>query len=295
MAIKKSAGRRAFELANGAFLALLAFLCVAPLLHVLFMSISDPGVVSTTTGIMLLPKGPLSLKGYALIFQNPNILGAYLNTILYVAAGTAISSLLTLTAGYVVSRKRVRYRGAMMMIMTFTMLFSGGLIPYFLQVRNLGLIYTRWALLLPNALSVMNVIIMRTAFMQVPDSLEESARIDGAGDLRIMFQILLPVVKATFAVLVLFYAVAQWNSWFPASIFLKDRGMYPLQLILREILLQNQSAAASGGQMVSDNLDIYRPLIKYATIVVATVPILLVYPFVQKYFVKGVMIGSIKG
>jgi putative aldouronate transport system permease protein len=295
MAIRVGFRRRLFEVVNALVLALIAFICIAPLLHVLFMSVSDPGIVNTISGIMLWPQGKLSLNGYALIFQNPNIVQSYLNTIFYVVAGTGVSSILTLTAGYVVSRKRVRYRGLMMFVMTFTMLFSGGLIPFFLLVRNIHLIYTRWAIILPQALSVMNVIIMRTAFMQVPDSLEESARLDGAGDLRIMVQILLPVVKATFAVLVLFYAVGQWNGWFAASIFLKDRSMYPIQLILREILLQNQSASLSSSQMLNDNLDVYRPLIKYATIVVSTLPILCVYPFVQKYFVKGVMIGSIKG
>ncbi len=293
---RKSFGKWVFDGTNTLILSAIAFFCIAPLLHVFFMSISEPGIVNSMSGIMLWPRGEVSFNGYRLIFRNPNIVTGYLNTIFYVVAGTTISAVLTLTAGYVVSRKRLKYRRALMFFMTFTMLFNGGLIPFFLLVRNLHLIYTRWALLIPSALSVMNIIIMRTAFLAVPDSLEESARLDGAGDLTIMFRILLPVVKATFAVLVLFYAVGQWNGWFSASIFIKDRGMYPLQLLLREILLENQtSGMSSAGQMVSDNLDIYKPLIKYATIVVSTVPILCVYPFVQKYFVKGVMIGSIKG
>jgi putative aldouronate transport system permease protein len=293
---KKSLGKWGFDLVNTLLLSAAAFACIAPLLHVLFMSVSEPGIVNSMTGIMLWPRGEVSLNGYKLIFRNPNIVTGYMNTIFYVSAGTTISALLTLTAGYVVSRKRLKYRSQIMFFMTFTMLFNGGLIPYFLLVRNVGLMYTRWALLLPQAMSVMNVIIMRTAFLAVPDSLEESARLDGAGDLTILFRILLPVVKATFAVLVLFYAVGQWNGWFAASIFIKDRSMYPLQLLLREILLETQSSSMTqGSQMMSDNFDIFKPLIKYATIVVSTVPILCVYPFVQKYFVKGVMIGSIKG
>lgn len=294
--IRTSLAKRIFDVANHAAMVVFVFVCLAPIAHVLFMSISEPRIVNTLSGIMLLPQGDLSLNGYKLIFRNPNIVTGYLNTLFYVSAGTSFSAVFTLVAAYVLSRRRVKYRGALMFIITFTMLFSGGLIPFYLVVRKLGLLNTRLSLIFPTALSVMNVIIMRTAFLAVPDSLEESARIDGASDLTILFRILLPVVKATFAVIVLFYAVGQWNGWFSASIFLKDRALYPLQLILREILLENQTAAMSdASQLVSDNLDLYKPLIKYATIVVSTAPILCVYPFVQKYFVKGVMIGSIKG
>ncbi len=294
--IRTSPGKRLFDIFNYFALTGLAFICLAPIAHVFFMSISEPRLVNTLSGIMLLPQGHLSLNGYRLILRNPNIVGSYLNTLFYVVVGTSFSALFTLVAAYVLSRKRLRYRGVLMFIVTFTMLFNGGLIPFYLVVRNLGLLNTRLSILLPTSLSVMNIIITRTAFLGVPDSLEESARLDGANDLVILFRILLPVVKATFAVIVLFYAVGQWNGWFFASIFLKDRSLYPLQLILREILLQNQTASMSDvTQLVSDNLDIYKPLIKYATIIVSTVPILCVYPFVQKYFVQGVMIGSIKG
>jgi ABC-type sugar transport system, permease component len=293
--IKRSPGRMAFDAANYCLMLFFSFLCVAPILHIFFMSISDPGIVNTFTGIMLWPRGGTTSNGYRLIARNPNIVTGYLNTLFYVVFGTAISATMTLVAGYVLSRKRFKPRNALMGIITFTMLFSGGLIPFYLTVNRLGLIYTRWSIILPSALSVMNIIIMRTGFLAVPDSLEESARLDGAGDVRVLFQIMLPAVQATFAVLVLFYAVGQWNGWFNASIFLRDRSMYPLQLILREMLLQNQASAANSLQDVADNLDIYKPLIKYATIIVATVPILCIYPFVQKYFVKGVMVGSIKG
>lgn len=298
MAMKKGPGKRVFDVFNYSFMVVLAFICIAPLLHVLFMSISDPGIVSTKSGIMLWPEGKVNLNGYKLILRNPNIVGGYLNTIFYVVVGTAFSALLTLIAGYVLSRKRLKYRNALMFIITFTMLFSGGLIPFYLVVKNIGLLDTRWSMLVPTALSVMNIIIMRTAFLAIPDSLEESARLDGANDLTILFVVLLPIVTATFAVIGLFYAVGKWNEWFMASIFLQNRALYPLQLFLREILLQNQDASGGAGvaqQITADNLDTYKPLIKYATILVSTIPILCIYPFVQKYFVTGVMIGSIKG
>jgi putative aldouronate transport system permease protein len=295
---KSGPGKLTFDIFNYSFMILIAFVCIAPILHVLFMSISEPRFVNTKSGIMLWPEGKISFNGFRLIFRNPNIAGGYLNTIFYVTVGTAISMLLTVIAGYVLSRKKLKYRNVLMFFVTFTMLFNGGLIPFYLLVRNLGLLNTRSALLFPNALSVMNIIIMRTAFLAVPDSLEESAHLDGASDLTILFVVLLPLVKATFAVIALFYAVGKWNEWFFASIFIKDNSLKPLQLFLREILLQNQDATGGGGiqtQIIADNLDIYRPLIKYATIMVSTIPILCVYPFVQKYFVTGVMIGSIKG
>ncbi|MCM8711699.1 carbohydrate ABC transporter permease [Clostridium sp. SYSU_GA19001] len=298
MVRKKGLGKWAFDIFNYVFMLSVAFICIAPLLHVFFMAISDPGIVNTKSGIMLWPEGKISFNGFRLIFRNPNIIGGYINTIFYVVVGTSISMLFTVISGYVLSRKSLKYRNVLMFIVTFTMLFNGGLIPFYLTVKNIGLLDSRWSMLIPSALNVMNIIIMRTAFLAIPDSLEESARLDGANDLTILFVVLLPLVKATVAVIALFYAVGKWNEWFFASIFLKKRELYPLQLFLREILLQNQNAVDSGSvaqQIVADNLDIYKPLIKYATILVSTVPILCIYPFVQKYFVKGVMIGSIKG
>lgn len=296
MKIKESKGRILFEIINSTLLILIAFVCIAPMIHVLNMSISDPGYVSTKTGIMMIPEGQISLNGFKLIFRNPNILRGYANTLFYVVAGTLISGFITLLAGYVLSRRRIRYRNQLMFIVTFTMLFNGGLIPFYLVVRNMHMIDTPWAVLIPTALSVYNVIIMRTAFISIPDSLEESARLDGAGELVVLFQILLPVVKATFAVIILFYAVGKWNEWFFAAIFFSKRELFPLQLLLREILLQNSTTTITQSTVImADNLDIYKPLIKYATILVATIPILCVYPFAQKYFATGVMIGSIKG
>ena len=178
--------------------------------------------------------------------------------------------------------------------MAFTMMFNGGMIPFYMVVRNLGMLDTRWALIIPGCVNVFNIIIMRTSMAEIPDSLEEAARIDGAGNMTIMMKIVVPLSKATIAVVVLFYAVGQWNSSFNASIFLQDRSLYPLQLILRDILIQNDSSQMNRSDL-ENNMAIYKDLIKYCTTVIATLPILCIYPFVQKYFVKGVMIGSVKG
>lgn len=202
--------------------------------------------------------------------------------------------MLTITSGYVLSRKQLLLKNQMMFFLAFTMMFNGGMIPFYMVVRNLGMLDTRWALIIPGCVNVFNIIIMRTSMAEIPDSLEEAARIDGAGNMTIMMKIVVPLSKATIAVVVLFYAVGQWNSWFNASIFLQDRSLYPLQLILRDILIQNDSSQMNRSDL-ENNMAIYKDLIKYCTTVIATLPILCIYPFVQKYFVKGVMIGSVKG
>jgi putative aldouronate transport system permease protein len=242
-------------------------------------------------GLILWPLGQVSLKAYQLVFDNRNIYVGYANTIFYVVVGTLISVLLSTLAGYVMSRKRFRFRNVLAFFITFTMMFRAGMIPTFIMVKNYGLINTRWSVLLPAAVAVYNTIIIRTAIAAVPDSLEESARIDGAGDWIILFRIMLPLVKSTLAVIVLFYAVAKWNAWFDAMIYLTQRrDLYPLQLFLREILVQAQAASSADSDAI-----LYETLQKYATIIISTLPILCIYPFVQKYFVQGVMIGSVKG
>ncbi len=198
-------------------------------------------------------------------------------------------------SGYILSRSGLMWKGILMFFVTFTMMFSGGLIPFYMVVRNLGWIDKRIALIVPGCISVFNVIIMRTSFMSIPVSLEESAKLDGAGHFTILFNIILPLSKAVVAVIVLFIAVAQWNSWFFAMIFLQTRSLFPLQLILREILVQNDTSKIMVGSDAVAQMDLYKPLVQYCTTIVATAPILCIYPFVQKYFVTGVMIGSLKG
>lgn len=298
MAIKRSTGEKAFDIFNTIILVLFMIICAYPLLYVLFASLSDPYKLMQHQGLLLKPLG-FTLNGYSLVFQNSEIISGFMNTIFYVVVGTSLNLFLTSMSAYVLSRKGLFFGKPLMIMVTITMFFSGGLIPFYLQVQNLHLDNTRWAIILPSAISVWNLIVMKTSFREIPEGLIESAKIDGANDFTILFKIVLPVSKATLAVIGLFCAVGFWNSWFNAMIFLRDRSKYPLQLLLREILISNDTRQMmngmpkGAGQFVKQ--DAYKELIKYSTIVVSTLPILCVYPFVQKYFVKGVMIGSIKG
>ena len=213
---------------------------------------------------------------------------------IYLTIGTAGGVFLTVLAGYCLSRRDLMFRSPIMLIITFTMFFSGGLIPTYLNVQNLGLIDTRAAVILPTLINTFNLIIMRTAFEGIPESLSESAQLDGAGHFTILFKIMLPLVLPTIMVIVLYYAVERWNEWFNAMIYLQTSSKYPLALVLREILMQNDTSSMTQGTSFGD-LDSVSETIKYAVIVVATLPILVLYPFLQKYFVKGVMVGAVKG
>jgi putative aldouronate transport system permease protein len=290
---RKSISRITFEIINAALLLSVVFLCVFPFWHVLMASFSDPGLLNSYPGVIWTPLGGATLKGYEYVLAYKNIWLGYANTLFYVAAQCAITLVLSVIAGYVVSRRRFRYRNALMAFIMFTMLFNGGLIPMYMVVRNLNLIDTRAALLIPSALSTFNIILMRTAILGIPDSLEESARIDGAGEFTICFRIILPLIKATAAVVLLFTAVGKWNEWFSALLYLNDSSKYPLQMVLRDILVRGADITSSSDAM--DKTQIYKSLVKYCVIIVSTAPILCVYPFVQKYFVSGVMIGSLKG
>jgi putative aldouronate transport system permease protein len=263
-----------------------------PFLYVLFASISDPVRMGQHLGLLLYPLG-LTLASYKRVIQNPMILGGYLNTLLYMSTGTVLNLFLTSLGAYVLSRKRLLLRNAIMFFIVVTMFFSGGLIPFYLVVRGLGLTDKLWALILPTAISSYNLIVMRTAFAQVPDSMEESTRMDGANDFRILFQIYIPLCMAVVAVMILFYSVGHWNAWFNAMIFMRKREKYPLQLILREILVASTTESMMTEASAMDREPIGET-IKYATIIVATLPILFVYPFLQRYFIKGVMIGALK-
>ncbi|PNT94251.1 carbohydrate ABC transporter permease [Clostridium thermosuccinogenes] len=296
MVTRYTFSERIFSIVNAIFLSLLALVCVYPLLYVVFASFSDPRLLMQHEGLLLLPKG-FTLKGYDLVLKNPNIKVGFLNTVYYVIAGTAVSMLLTCFGAYALSRKRVFFAKYVLVFITITMFFSGGLIPFYLTVKNLGLFNTRWAIIIPSAISTWNLIVMRTSFMEIPESFEESAKIDGANDFTILFRIIIPLSKAIMAVMILFYSVGMWNSWFNASIFLSDRRYYPIQLILREILITNDKGdmlqVLNG--ITAQTEDLYRQLVQYTTIVIATVPVLFIYPFLQKYFVKGIMVGSLKG
>ena len=275
-------------------------LVLYPLIYVVSCSFSDPALVNIGK-VWLLPKG-VTLAGYERIFRDSEILIGYRNTIFYTVAGTSVNLLVTLPAAYALSKKTLKGRKALMMVFIFTMYFSGGLIPTYLLVKELGLLNTWAVMIILGAVSVYNLIIARTFFeSSIPASIEESARIDGCNWTQTFLWIVLPVSKAIIVVLTLYYAIGHWNGYFNAMIYLSDRSKTTLQLVLREILLTEFSRAEmmGGGEMMSDmdsgakvNM---AALVRYGLIVVASVPVMVVYPFLQKYFYKGVMLGSIKG
>ncbi len=297
MKIKETPGRIVFKIINTIILLIIAAVCLAPIIHVIFASISDPSLLTQSNGLILWPLSdathPLTIMGYRIVFNNNSLIRGYANTIFYVGVGTCISVFLTALGAYCVSRKKTMWLKYLMILITTTMFFQGGLIPTYLVVKKLGMINTRWAMLISMAIMVFNLIIVRTSFINLPDSLEESAQLDGAGHITILIKIVMPLCKATLAVIALFYAVMKWNEYFFAMIYLTNRALYPLQVILREILVESNQQSIS--YSTTATMDKYKPLVEYCTIVVATLPILCIYPFIQKYFVTGVMIGSIKG
>ncbi|MBX4148871.1 carbohydrate ABC transporter permease [Paenibacillus sp. FSL W7-1279] len=289
----RSVGEKLFDVLNYVLLTVITLCTLYPLIYVLFASLSDPTRYMQHSGILWKPLD-ITFNAYRLVFDNPMIIQGYVNTFLIVSGGLVLNITLTAFGAYALSRKGLRYRKQLMLFIVFTMFFSGGLIPLYFTVKGLELTNTLWSLIIPQAISAFNLIIMRTAFEAVPDSLEESAKIDGANEFVILFRIMMPLCMPVIAVMLLYYGVSHWNSWFQAMIYLQDRSLYPLQLVLRELLLLNDASSmasgASGGEVA-----VIGETLKHATIIVATVPILLVYPFLQKYFVKGALIGAIKG
>ncbi|MBQ8654355.1 MAG: carbohydrate ABC transporter permease [Clostridia bacterium] len=283
-------GERIFYMADNVLMILLCVVILIPLIHVVAGSFSDGTKYMSHVGILLWPLD-FTLEAYEAVARNPNIWTGYSNTLFVVFVGTVLNLLFSLIAAYVLSRKNYMLKRLFNLMVVFSMYFSGGMIPFFLIVRSVGLYNSIWSLIIPPLINVFNLVIVRTAMLGVPDSLEESAQLDGAGHLTVLFRIITPLIKPTVAVIALYYAVSHWNSWFNASLFLKKRNMYPLQLILREIIIQNDLSASSTG----DEAFFMSETIQFATIVVATLPILCVYPFIQKYFVKGIMVGAVKG
>ena len=287
--------RSVFPLFNGLLLALVGLLCLYPLLYIVFASLSEPDRIMKHTGLLLGPLG-FTFEGYELAFRNPNILTGYMNTIFYVVVGTALSLIVTAAGAFVTSRKDALLARPIMLGVVFTMYFSGGLIPLFLLVNNLGLYNTRTAIILVGLVNTWNLIVMRTSFLGIPDSLEETAKIDGARPMTIFTRIYLPLSTPMLATMTLFYGVGNWNSWFNHMIYLQDRDKFPLQLIMREILIANDMSSMTNMSTVGTYTnDMYQVLVKYAVVVIATLPILCIYPFLQRYFIKGVMVGAIKG
>ncbi len=292
MHIKRSRGEILFNIINYIVLTIVMVVCLYPIWHVLMASISDNVEIMRYQGILVWPKG-FDLGAYGVVMQNPAIVSGYINTLFVVIVGSALNIIMTSLAAYVLSRKNFIMGKPLMVMIVITMYFGGGLIPFYFTVRDAGLDGSLWALIVPRVINTFYLIILRTAFMSIPDSLEEAARVDGASHIRILFNVVLPLSMPTIAVLILYYGVGHWNEWFDAMIFLRtDRDKYPLQLILREILLQNTMADST--VINTDNRPDIGETVKYALIIVSTIPILCVYPFLQKYFVKGVMVGSVK-
>ncbi|UOE53558.1 carbohydrate ABC transporter permease [Cytobacillus oceanisediminis] len=292
---RRSKEDKVFDIINVFLVAIILILVVYPLYFIVIASFSDPNMIYDGK-VWLLPK-ELTFEGYERIFQDSKIWLGYKNSIVYTVVGTIVNVSFTLMAAYALSRKDLYGRNVIMFLFLMTMFFSGGLIPTYLVVKNLGLLNTMWALILPKAVAVWNVIVAKTFFeTSIPNELLEAAKMDGCSDAKFFWKIVLPLSKPIVAVMVLFYAVGHWNSYFDALIYLNNENLYPLQLILRNILIQNEAST----MMISDLESLaakqrVSELIKYGVIIVASIPLLIVYPFVQKYFVKGVMIGGIKG
>ena len=276
------------------FLVLVLLVVLYPVIYIVSASFSDPNAV--TAGKVWLYPVNFSLRGYQVTFQNPQIVTGYLNSLFYTVVGTFISVVLTVFVAYPLSRRDLYGSNFLMFLITFTLIFSGGLIPTYLVVKQLGMIDTRWALLIPQAVAAFQVIIARTFFRAtIPEELVEAAELDGCNDLQFLWAVVLPLSKPIIAVLALMYAVSQWNGYFDALIYLKSSDLQPLQIVLRNILILNTTASGSMDAAALAQRRQLADLLKYCLVVVGSVPVLLIYPFVQRYFVKGILIGSIKG
>ncbi|MBP3359741.1 MAG: carbohydrate ABC transporter permease [Clostridia bacterium] len=290
--LKRTKGEKIFAVFNTLFLTGMLIATLYPCLYVLFASISDPVELYSGSKILLCPRG-FNLTNYAHVLKNSMLWIGYRNTIFYTVAGTLLNVSLTIVAAYCLSRRGLPGKNFILMAIVFTMYFSGGMIPTYLVVKNLHLLDKFAALILPGAINTSNFIIMLSFFRGLPGELEEAAKIDGANNYLILIQVMIPLSKACIAVIALYYAVEHWNSYMPGLLYINNMRKYPLQLVLREILLEG--SAQQNGVVSIDDADAVAETIKYATMVVSTVPMLCVYPFIQRYFVKGVMIGAIKG
>jgi putative aldouronate transport system permease protein len=292
--MKRTRGDVIFDGVNYTLISVFFLLVLYPMYFILIASISNPDLVNTGQ-ITFLPRG-LTLEGYARTLRFGSVWSGYRNTIIYTVVGTCINVSLTMTAGYALSRKELAGRSVIMRLIVFTMLFSGGLIPTYLIVKGLGMTNTIWAMVIPNAVSAWNLIIARTYLQQsIPQELLEASLVDGCSYARFFWEVVVPLSGAIIAVLALLYSVAHWNSFFTGLIYLQDYSKYPLQLILRDILIGMQAAGASDDAKTIQEMQRIADLMRYALIIVASFPVMILYPFLQRYFVKGVMVGAIKG
>lgn len=292
---RKREGSNLFHFFNYLFLGLILLIVAYPIYFVLIASISQPAVVNTGQ-VVFAPKS-VTWEGYKAVFTDGQIMNGYKNSLLYTVVGVIFSTITTVLAAYSLSRKDLPGRSVFMMLIVFTMYFGGGMIPTYLVVNNLKLIDTMWSLVLPGMIVPYNLIIARTFFeTSIPGELRESAQLDGCSEWQFFKSVAMPLSKAVVAMMILFYGVAQWNTYFNAMIYIRSRDLYPLQLVLRNILIENQVSQEMMSDAQQAALQMERAgLIKYVSIIVSAAPLMILYPFVQKHFVKGVLIGSVKG
>lgn len=296
MVEKRSVSRIIFNIFNYGLMIAFGIICILPIWHVVMASISEPRLLMSSSGLLFKPLGKMTLDGYKMVIENKTIFMGYLNTIIYVVSTAVLGAFLTAIAGYLISRKNFKFAKPLTAFIMFTMIFSGGLIPSYMVIRGLGMINTRWSIIFPGLINAYYIIIMKSALEQLPESYEESAKLDGAGPATILFRILLPLVKPTMVVVIMFTVIMQWNSWYLASIYLpRAREYWPLQLIMRSLLIQNDtSKIITTSSDANQIVNMTGNLVKYCVTVVGTAPILVAYPFAQKYFVTGITLGGVK-
>lgn len=292
---QEGTGYQVFTVINTVMLVAIAIFTLYPMYYVLVASISDASELGRQTGLLMYPVGAWNTYSYQLVFRNTLVLSGFTNTLFIVLAGLAVNMTLTCLGAYVLAQKDAMFVKPLSMLILFTMYFSGGIVPTYLNVRQLGLMDSLWSLIIPVAVDTYNLLIMRSAFASIPDTLSEAARLDGASHFKILTRVFIPLSGATLAVMVLYYAVGHWNSWFRASLYIATPKKYPLQLVLRNILLLNQTSDMNASVTDLGELAKYAESVKYALIVVSCLPILILYPFLQKFFTKGVMVGALKG
>lgn len=291
---RMSKSEKLFQIVNYIFLIFLGTVMLYPLLYVFFASISDPQMVAAGK-VVLFPKGNITFDAYKMILSDRQIWVAYGNTIIYAFGGTFLSLIFTTLGGYPLSKRRLRGRKFFNLMFAFTMWFSGGIIPLFLTIKDYGLLNSRWGILITFLIDTFNLILVRTYFESIPDTMEEAARIDGANDWEILLKAYLPLAKPILATVGLYYLVGKWNSYFWSMVLLRDESKIPLQVVLQKLIVNMTSAGINQTNMNVESGGMVKETVIYSTIVVSVVPMLMIYPFLQKYFVKGIMVGAIKG
>ena len=286
---------KVFTVFNYIFLTLLILITAYPVYYVVIASFSNAKALSAHLGMLWLPLQPMSVTAYELVFRHPLVLSGYMNTIFILVVGLAFNIALTCLGAYFLTLRDSMIKRPISLLILFTMYFSGGIVPSYLNVKELGMMDSLFSLIIPGAISTYNMLIMRSAFASVPASLSEAAELDGAGHFRQLTQVFIPLAGATLAVMVLYYGVGHWNAWFNASLYIQTPSKYPLQLVLRQLLLLSSKQNELVGMTDVGDQVLYVDLVKYALIVVSTLPMMLLYPFLQRFFVKGVMVGALKG